>query len=113
MLVRRAIVGRGGLVADQRRARIEGERLEAGVDDGAVPGRADHHRRPHKKAWLEGLGRLAVTVAVAPIIGVDEDAKKPLAFPLPAGGPRAKREGPAKREEQGQIMEFFVFDWLS
>ena len=40
VLVGGALIGRGGLVADQRRARIEGERLEAGVDDGAVPRRA-------------------------------------------------------------------------
>ena len=45
-----------------RRARIEGQCLEAGVDDGAVRGRAAHYRRPDKEARLEGLGRLAVAV---------------------------------------------------
>jgi hypothetical protein len=62
VLVRGALVGRGGLVADERRARIEGRRLKAGVDDGTVLGRAAHHRRPHEKARLEGLGRRAVAV---------------------------------------------------
>jgi hypothetical protein len=33
VLVGGALVGRGGLVTDERRARIEGERLGAGVDD--------------------------------------------------------------------------------
>ena len=73
VLVRRTLVCRGRLVADQRRPRVERQSLEAGVDDCAVLGRAAHHRRPHKKAWLEGLGRLAVTVAVPPIIGVHQD----------------------------------------
>src|SRR5215831_15530735 len=36
VLVGGAFVGGGGLVADQRRARVEGERLKAGVDDRAV-----------------------------------------------------------------------------
>jgi hypothetical protein len=36
VLVGGALVGGGGLVPHQRRARVEGERLEAGVDDGAV-----------------------------------------------------------------------------
>jgi hypothetical protein len=36
LLVGGALVGGGGLVADQRRARVEGKRLEAGVEDGAV-----------------------------------------------------------------------------
>jgi len=40
VLVAGAFVGCGGLVADGGRARIEGERLEAGVDDGTVRGRA-------------------------------------------------------------------------
>jgi hypothetical protein len=34
VLVGGALVGRGGLIADKRRARIEGERLQAGVDAG-------------------------------------------------------------------------------
>ena len=55
VLVGGALVGGGGLVADQRRAGVEGERLEAGVDDGAVVGRAAHHRRPDEEARLEGL----------------------------------------------------------
>jgi hypothetical protein len=49
VLVGGALAGRGGLVADQRRARIEGERLEAGIGDGAVIGRAAHHRRAQTK----------------------------------------------------------------
>ena len=73
MLVGGALVGGGGLVAHERRARVEGERLEAGVDDCAVLGRAAHHRRPHEKARLEGLGRGAVAVEVAAVIGVHED----------------------------------------
>jgi hypothetical protein len=34
VLVGGALVGRGGLIADKRRARIEGERLQAGIDAG-------------------------------------------------------------------------------
>src|SRR5947209_19267302 len=60
VLVGGALVGGGGLVADNGRARVEGERLQAAVDDGAVVGRAAHHRRPHEEAWLEGLGWGAV-----------------------------------------------------
>ena len=44
-------------------AGIEGERLQAGVDDGAVLGRAAHHRRPDEEARVEGLGRGAVAAA--------------------------------------------------
>src|SRR6266478_7156284 len=66
VLVGGALVGRGGLVADERRAGVESERLEAGVDDRAVLRRAAHHRRPDEEARLEGLGRLAGAVAVAP-----------------------------------------------
>ena len=73
MFVGGALVGRGGLVADQRRTGIEGERLEAGVDDGAVLGRAAHRRRPDEEARLEGLGRGAVMVEIAAVIGVHED----------------------------------------
>jgi hypothetical protein len=65
------VVGGGGLIADERRSRAEGERLEAGVDDGAVLGRAAHHRRPHEEARLECLGRVAVEVTA--VIGVHED----------------------------------------
>jgi hypothetical protein len=36
VLVGGALLGRGGLVADQRRSGIEGQRLEAGVDDRPV-----------------------------------------------------------------------------
>ena len=39
MLVGGALVGGGGPVADERRPGVEGQRLEAGVDDGAVLGR--------------------------------------------------------------------------
>ena len=35
VLVGGALVGGGGLVADERRAGIEGQRLETGVDDGS------------------------------------------------------------------------------
>ena len=52
---------------------IKGQRLQAGIDDRAVPSRAAHHRRPHIKARLESLVRLAVVVAVLPEIGVHED----------------------------------------
>jgi hypothetical protein len=57
VLVRGALVGRGGLVADERRAGIEGERIEAGVDDRTVRGWADRRRRPDEEARLEGPGR--------------------------------------------------------
>src|SRR5436190_17077444 len=60
-----ALVGGGGLVTNQRRTRVEGERLEAGVDDDAVLGRTAHHRRPHEKARLGGLARRAVAVELA------------------------------------------------
>jgi hypothetical protein len=73
VLVRRALVGGGGLVGDERRARIEGQCLEAGVDDRAVLGRAAHHSRLDEEARLEGLGRLAVAGEVAAVIGVHED----------------------------------------
>ena len=55
VLVGGAVVGGGGLVADERRARVEGERLEAGIDDRAVFGRAVHHCRP-----TGGLGSKAL-----------------------------------------------------
>src|SRR5438270_4532043 len=53
VLVGGALVGGGGLVANERRTRVEGERLQAGVDDRAVLGWAAHYRRPHEKARLE------------------------------------------------------------
>ena len=65
MLVGGALVGGGGLVADERRARIEGQRLEAGVDDRAVLGRAAH------------------------LIGVHQGAKSP----SPQPSPRERGEG--------------------
>ena len=65
MLVRTALIGRGGLVADGGRPGIEGERLQPSVDDCTVLGGAAHHRRPDVEARLEGLGRLAVAVAGA------------------------------------------------
>jgi hypothetical protein len=40
VLVGGALLSGGRLVADERRAGIEGECLQAGVDDGAVLGRA-------------------------------------------------------------------------
>ena len=40
VLVGGALVGGSGLVADERRAGIEGERLEPGIDDDAVLSRA-------------------------------------------------------------------------
>jgi hypothetical protein len=66
VLVGGPFVGGGGLVADEGRPRVEGERLQAGVDEGAVLGRAAHHRRPDEKARLEGLGGGAVAVEVRP-----------------------------------------------
>src|SRR6266404_6935373 len=44
VLVGGALVGGGGLVADERRTRVEGERFQAGVDDCAVFGRASRSR---------------------------------------------------------------------
>ena len=70
VLVGGALVGGGGLVADNGWAGIEGERLEAGVDDRAVQGRAAHHRRPDKEARHERLGRRAVAVEIAAIVRV-------------------------------------------
>jgi hypothetical protein len=84
VLVGGTLVGGGGLVVDERRARVEGERLQAGVDDGAVVGRAAHHRRPHEKARLEGLGRGAVAVEVTAVIGVHEDVGAALQFGVDA-----------------------------
>src|SRR5438552_16355794 len=55
VLVGGALVGGGGFVAHQRWAGVEGERLQAGVDDRAVLGRAAHHRRPYEEARLERL----------------------------------------------------------
>ncbi len=80
MLVGGALVGRGGLVADEGWAGIEGQRLEAGVDDGAILGRAAHHRRPDEEAGLERLGRRAVALEIAAVIGVHEDVGAALQF---------------------------------
>src|SRR5882724_10945364 len=92
VLVGGALVGGGGLVADQWRAGVEGQCLQAGVDDRAVLGRAAHYRRPHEEARLKGSGRLAVAVEVAAVIGVHEGAKSPSPQPSPRergeGGPR-------------------------
>jgi len=55
VLVGGALGGGGGFVADERGTRVEGERLEAGIDDRAVLGRAVHHRRPTR-----GLGSKAL-----------------------------------------------------
>ena len=101
VLVGGALVGGGGLVADKRRAGIEGERLEAGVDDRAVVGRAAHHRRPHEKARLEGLGRGAVAVELAAIIGVHEDVRAALQFGVDAAR-RLELEGAGR----GDIKAF-------
>src|SRR5207248_8551379 len=68
VLVGGALVGGGGFVAHQRRARVEGERLQAGIDDRAVLGRAAHYRGPHEKARRERPGRGAVAVAAAGVI---------------------------------------------
>ena len=73
-----------GSSPDQRRAQVESQRLEAGVDDGAVRGRAAHHRGPDKEARLEGFGRGAVMVEVAAVIGVLEDVGAALQFGIDA-----------------------------
>src|SRR5437667_3486146 len=44
VLVGGALVGGGGLVANGGETGIQGERLEAGIDDRAVLRRAGHHR---------------------------------------------------------------------
>ena len=49
-------------------------------DDGTVLGRTAHHRRPDEEARLEGLGRGAVTVEIAAVIGVQEDVGAALQF---------------------------------
>ena len=84
MLVGGALVSRGGLVADDRRPRIKGQSLQASIDDRAVPSRAAHHRRPHVKARLESLVRLAVVLAVLPKIGVNENVGAALQFGIDA-----------------------------
>src|SRR5207253_4780260 len=56
----------------------------AGVDDGAVLGRAAHHRCPNKEARLEGLGRAAVAVEIAAVVRVHEDVGAALQFGVDA-----------------------------
>ena len=85
VLVGGPLIGGSGLVADERRARGEGERLQAAVDDRAVLGRAAHHRRPHEKARPEGLGRGAVAVEVAAIVRIHKDVGAALHFGMDAG----------------------------
>ena len=84
VLVGGALIGGGGLVADEWRAGIEGERFQPSIDYSAVLGRAPHHCRPHIEARLEGLSRLAVAVAgavaVAAIVGVHEDVRVAVQF---------------------------------
>src|SRR5260370_3043875 len=58
--------------------------FEAGIDDRAVLRRAAHHRRPHEKARLEGLGRGAVAVEIAAVIGAHEDVGAALQFGVDA-----------------------------
>jgi hypothetical protein len=84
VLVGGALIGGGGFVADERRARVEGEHFVAGIDDGAILGRAAHHRRPDEKARLERLGRRAAAVEVAAIVGVHEDVGAALQFGIDA-----------------------------
>ena len=83
---------------------IEGERLEARVDDGAVLGRAAHHRRPHKEARLEGLGRLAVAVAVPAIIGGHEDVGAALQLGVDPAR-RLELEGAGPRTGDGRAVD--------
>jgi hypothetical protein len=99
VLVGGALVGGGGLVTDERRARVEGERLQAGVNDGAVVGRAAHHRRPHEKARLEGLVRSAVEIAA--VIGVHEDVGAALQFGIDAAR-RLELEAAGTRERRAR-----------
>ena len=73
VLVGGALVGRGRLVPDSRRPRVEGQRLQPGIDDGALLGRAAHDRRPHEQARLESVDRRPVAVEIAAVIGVHED----------------------------------------
>ena len=49
VLVEVAVVGGGGLVADKRRTGIEGERLEAGVDDRTAPGPGGSSPSPRQR----------------------------------------------------------------
>ena len=49
VLVRRALVGRGRLVAEQRRPRIEGQRLQPGIDDRPVFGRGGSSPPPRER----------------------------------------------------------------
>jgi hypothetical protein len=66
----RPLVGGGRFVADEQQATVEGERLEAGVDDRAVLRRVAHHRRPDEQARLERPRRRAIAVEIAAVIGV-------------------------------------------
>jgi hypothetical protein len=94
VLVGGALIAGGGLITDEGRPGIEGERLEARIDDGTVLGRATHHRRPHEEAQLEGLGRLAVAVAITPIVDVHEEIRTALQFGVdPARRPELEATG--------------------
>jgi hypothetical protein len=52
-------------LSDDGRPRIEGQCLDAAIDDCTVFGRPTNHRRPDQEARLESLGRLAVAVKIA------------------------------------------------
>jgi hypothetical protein len=61
-----AVRARVSGIGDQRRAPADLDRITV---RSAVLGRAAHHRRPHEKARLECLGRGAVAVEIAAVIG--------------------------------------------
>src|SRR5438067_25563 len=92
VLVGGALVGGGGLVPDGRRTGIHAERLEPGIDDGAVLARPAHHRGPDEKARVEGADRLAILVEIAAVIGVHEDVGAALQFGVDAA-PGLELEG--------------------
>jgi hypothetical protein len=72
MLVEGTLVGGGGLVADERRPGIEGERLEAGVDNRTILGGAAHHPRPHIEARLEGRQEFPVFPRISESVSVHD-----------------------------------------
>src|SRR5438270_8330541 len=104
VLVGGALVGGGGSVAHQGWAGVEGERLQASVDDRAVLGRAAHHRRPHEKTRLEGLGRGAVAIEVAAVIGIHEDVGAALQFGVDAAR-RFELEGAGAGPGDGRALD--------
>jgi hypothetical protein len=71
-----ALIGGGGLVS--------GERLQSGVNDGAIFGRTVHHRRTRRRGSARALVRAPSRSQVAAGIGVREDVRAELQFGIDA-----------------------------